>query len=406
MCKQPVFFSFFVFDSKTCARIGFHAPCAAVFLQIEFLLKMNSVKNTYWLLLLLVALVAGCASAPEKKGGEKHIYWPKPPAPPRFEYVTTFLSDESIRPESAEDRFRNALTAKRKKLRIFAKPFGIAAKNGVVVVTDTVLRQAFIFNLHRQKVFHLGKVGKVGVLSKPLGVDIDASGRIYVADVSARRVYVYDDFGMYLRTIGEFGELDRPVDVAVSADGQLVYVMDAGGIDSVRHRVVAYAAEGEAVKEFEFGRRGVGAGEFNLPTQVEVGPDGTVYVLDAGNFRVQAFSWKGKFLRAWGRAGRGFGEFARPRGMAVGGDGNIYVTDTMFRNVQVFNPKGELLLPIGGEQRVGDQPGVYSMPADVAVDERQNVYIVDQLFKKVEVLRRLDEREMQAIVAQRKAEKK
>jgi DNA-binding beta-propeller fold protein YncE len=364
--------------------------------------KMNSDKKFFWLLLLVFGLLAGCASSPEKKVIDSHIYWPKPPAPPRFEYVTTLLSDESIRSQSAEDRFLNLLRDKREKHVIFAKPFGVAARNGTVVVTDTVLRQAFIFNLRRQKVFQLGRVGKVGVLAKPLGVDIDASGRIYVADVSARRVYVYDDFGMYLRTIGEFGELDRPVDVAVSADGRLLYVMDAGGIDSTRHRVVAYAIEGEADKEFEFGRRGVGAGEFNLPTQVEVAPDGTVYVLDAGNFRVQAFSWDGKFLRAWGRAGRGFGDFARPRGMAVGGDGNIYVTDTMFRNVQVFNPKGELLLPIGGD-RVGDQPGAYNMPADVAIDERQNVYIVDQLFKKVEVLRRLDEQEMQAIVAQRKA---
>lgn len=365
---------------------------------------MNVLNKTAWLFVFVVAaLVSGCASAPEQKAEKERMYWPKPPAPPRYVYETTLVSDQSIRRETAEDRFRDALTGKKKEIQpLMIKPFGVAARNGLVVVTDTVQRVAIIFNLRRQKVYHFGKVGTEGVLAKPLGVAIDAKGRIYVADASAKKVFVYDDFGMYLHTVGEFGDLDRPVDVAVSPDGQMVYVMDAGGIDSTRHRVVVYAAEGEGEKEFEFGRRGIKPGEFNLPTQVEVAPDGTVYVLDAGNFRVQAFTAEGKFLRSWGRAGRSFGDLARPRGMAIDSDGNIYVSDTMFRNVQVFNSQGKLLLPIGGEL-LGNKPGGYGMPADIAVDDRQYVYVVDQLFTKVEVLRRLGEQEMQAIVAEREA---
>lgn len=281
---------------------------------------------------------------------------------------------------------------------MFEKPFGVAAKDGLVVVTDTILRLGYIFNLPRQKVYPLGSAGKDAKLTKPLGVAIGGDSQIYVADVSARKVIVYDAFGMYLQTLGGPDEFDRPTDVAVSPDGKQVYVIDAGGIDSRRHRVVVYSAEG--TKAFEFGRRGVRAGEFNLPTQIEVGPDGSVYVLDAGNFRIQVFTAEGQFLRAWGRAGRNYGEFARPRGLAVGGDGNIYVSDTAFRNVQVFNPKGELLLAIGG-RRVADKPGEYAMPAGVAVDELQHVYIVDQLYSKVEVLRRLSEKEMQEIAAKR-----
>lgn len=359
---------------------------------------MDSVKKITCLCLVALVLLAGCAAAPKKPEGDQHIYWPKAPVPPRFVYETTLRSDESIRPETAEDRFRKAMTGEKKLRQLFVKPFGVAAKDGLVVITDTILRQGFIFNLRRQKVFPLGKLGKEGVLAKPLGVAIGADSQIYVADVSAKKVIVYDAYGMYLRSIGEFGELDRPTDVAVSPDGKRVYVVDAGGIDSRRHRVVVYSAEGE--KLLEFGQRGLGAGEFNLPTQIEVAKDGTVYVLDAGNFRVQVFSADGKFQRAWGKAGRAFGDFARPRGLAVDGDGNVYVSDTAFRNVQIFNPKGELLLAIGGE-RLDDRPGELAMPADVAVDELRNVYIVDQVHKKVEVLHRLTEQEMQAIVARR-----
>ena len=362
-------------------------------------LQMNSRKTERWLCGLLMVWLGGCASVPQQSD-DPSIYWPKPPAAPRFVYVTTLVSDESIRKENTEDRFLKALTGtKEGGGRVFAKPFGVAAKDGVVVVTDTVLRQGFIFNLRRQKLYPLGRAGKKGLLSKPLGVAIGAGSQIYIADASAKKVIVYDAFGMYLRDIGDFGDLDRPVDVAVSPDGKQVYVMDAGGIDSNRHRVVVYSTEG--AKLFEFGRRGGGAGEFNLPTQVEIAPDGTVYVLDAGNFRVQVFSPDGQFQRAWGRVGRNFGDFARPRGLAVGEDGNIYVSDAAFRNVQVFNPKGELLLAIGGKQLL-DRPGELAMPADIAVDELQHVYIVDQVFKKVEVLRRLSQQEMEAIVAKRR----
>lgn len=41
------------------------------------------------------------------------------------------------------------------------------------------------------------------------------------------------------------------------------------------------------------------------------------------------------------------------------------------------------------------------MPAGVAVDELGHVYVVDQVHAKVDVLKRLSERQMQRIVAQR-----
>lgn len=277
----------------------------------------------------------------------KPIYWPKAPAAPRYVYVTTLRSEENIRPISSEDRFRKALTGRSEQSRVLGKPFAVAAKSGLVVVTDTILQRGFIFNLSRQKMYQFGFAGKAGVLTKPMGVAIGADSKIYVADVSARQVFVYDAFGMFVQAIGDAGEFDRPVGVALSPDGKRIYVVDAGGIDSQRHRVVIFDDKG--VKQGAFGRRGEGTGEFNLPTQVAVAPDGTVYVLDAGNFRVQAFTASGVVQRAWGKVGRGFGDFARPRGLAVDADGNVYVTDTAFRNIQVFNEKGQLLLAMGGE---------------------------------------------------------
>lgn len=357
------------------------------------LLKLIRLSFSVWLLALLI----GCA-ATEEKPIDGPIYWPKAPVEPRYKYVTTLRSDESVRPEDKKDKFRKMLSGSTEQKRVLGKPFDVAASKGLVVVTDTVVRRGFIFNLPRQKMYQFGHVGKKGVLTKPMGVAIGPDSQIFIVDVSAKKVFVYDDFGMFKFEFGAVGVFDRPVDVALSPDGQRVYVVDAGGIDSVRHRVVVYDNKG--VQQGAFGQRGKGAGEFNLPTQVAVAPDGTVYVLDAGNFRVQAFTAEGKFMRTWGQVGRGFGDFARPRGLAVGGDGNIYVTDAAFRNVQIFNPKGQLLLAIGDEA-IADQPGQYAIPAGVALDELGHIYIVDQAYAKVDVLKQLTEPEMRRIVAQR-----
>jgi hypothetical protein len=75
------------------------------------------------------------------------------------------------------------------------------------------------------------------------------------------------------------------------------------------------------------------------------------------------------------------------------------VSDGAFGNVQIFTHRGELLLAIGqGSRR--DLPGRYGVISGVAVDNSGRIYIVDQLFAKVEVIRRLSEKEGQALAAQ------
>ena len=130
-----------------------------------------------------------------------------------------------------------------------------------------------------------------------------------------------------------------------------------------------------------------------------MGPDGTLWVLDAGNFRVQAFDTEGVPLRAFGAVGTGLGQLARPRGLTVDRDGLVYVSDATFCNIQVFTPDGALLLAIGtrGER---DAPGRFLLPAKLAADETGRLYIIDQYFHKVEVVRRLSDDEGRRLQAQ------
>lgn len=339
-----------------------------------------------------VLLLTACA-APVKNF--QAPYWPPLPDRPRFRYELTLRSDADLTVKDATSRFKAMVTGQASDATItLLKPFDVAAEQGRIIISDTVARIVYLFDVPRRTVLVFGSWGQ-GKLGKPLGVAIDHRGNYYVADGSAKSVVVYNPDGHFQRRIGQPGELGKPVDVAVNADGSRIYVIDNGGLDTDQHRVVAYDAEGN--KLFTIGKRGGGEGEFNMPTHGAVGPDGTLYVLDAGNFRVQAFDKDGHFLRTWGKAGSGYGQFARPRGIAVDRDGNVYVSDARFGNVQIFNSQGQLLLPIG-HWSVEDKPGQYALMAGVAVDETGRIYVVDQRMQKLEVIERLTEAEGRAIM--------
>jgi DNA-binding beta-propeller fold protein YncE len=351
----------------------------------------------FFLVLSLALVVVACAPTPVKNNAEK-IYWPKPPEAPRFVYETSLRKADDIKVLTTQDKIKAALTGiSSPKKQALAKPYDIAARGGKVVVTDSVMRLALMFDVPRGKLYPFGKRDE-GVLKKPMGVAMDNRQWIYIADVSDKLVKVFDPLGLFIRRLGEKDMFSRPVDVAVSPSGDRVYVVDSGGISSDKHQVTIFDGEGHWLKTF--GRRGSAPGEFNLPVSATVAPDGTLYVLDAGNFRVQAFDREGVFLHTWGKVGRSLGDFARPRGIAVDRDGIIYVTDAAFRNIQVFNKSGQLLMPLGGAG-LEDKPGQFVLPAGIAIDETNRLYIVDQLLNKIEIIRRLTDPEVKALSAEK-----
>lgn len=334
--------------------------------------------------MLLCALLAGCASGPEVTDEPPPVtVWPAPPEPARYQYMATLQLSTDIERKSEQDRLQEALSGPKQGQPVLAKPFGVAAYGGRVYVTDTRVPGVTVFDLARGKTFRFG-FRREGELVKPAGVAAASDGMVYVADVKARRVIAYDGFGLYARDLGTPDDYVRPTGVAASPDGSRIYVVDLGGVETTRHRLLIFTKEGK--KLAEIGTRGSDDGEFNLPSGVAVAPDGTVYVLDAGNFRVQAFDADGRHLRSWGQVGNGLGQLSRPRGIAVDQRGFVYVTDANFGNLQVFDGEGRLLLPIGSLDE-SPAPGHYPLIAGVAVDDKGFVYLADQHFPKLEVLR-------------------
>lgn len=336
------------------------------------------------LLLPLIALLAGCGIQPASEDRSAlRVRWPSPPDEARFFYEATIRGNQDIEILNREQKLKLVLMGDTRPKIGMTKPFDVAASKGRFYVTDSLAGLVHAFDIPRRRYFQFG-YRREGTLQVPHGIDVDASGRIYIADSKARRVVIYDALGLYLGSVGSPQELDRPTGLAVSPSGNAIYVVDTGGIDSDRHRIVVFSPAGKVLSTI--GKRGKSPGEFNLPTDIEVDAEGNLYVLDSGNFRVQVIDSQHQVRLTFGSVGSGFGQFARPRGISLDAAGNIYVTDSSFANVQIFNVKGQLLLSMGNKHEE-DGPGRLALPAGIDVDETGRVYIIDQLFRKLEVIR-------------------
>jgi len=336
------------------------------------------------LVLIAIALLSACGGTKKVIEFDPPVY-PGPPEKPRFIYERTFRSSYDVKEITGMDRFKMAVTGQREASRGLAKPYGIAAYQGRVYVSDTVTRSVLMFDVPGKDFKVIGGDGP-GAITKPIGITVSRQGELYVADHTSKRVMVYTKDGEFLRAIGGSEYLRKPSGVAVSPDGSKLYIIDTGGIDNRKnHRMTIWDAQtGAFIKSV--GTRGTEPGNFNLALQVSTAPDGTVYIVDGGNFRVQAFDTNGNYLRSIGTIGRRGGQFSRPKGIGTDPEGNIYVVDTAFGNVQIFNPKGEFLLWVGNRGNTG-LPGEYMLPAGVTVDEDGRIYVVDQYYKKVDVYR-------------------
>jgi DNA-binding beta-propeller fold protein YncE len=123
----------------------------------------------------------------------------------------------------------------------------------------------------------------------------------------------------------------------------------------------------------------------NNPESAKFASDGTLYVADLKNDRIQTFNATGKFLTTWGKTGTGPGEFKTPAGIGIDKHDNIYVTEIGNDRVQVFDKTGKFITMWG---KKGSGNGEFGNLHGVIVDKETGlVYVADTGNNRIQVFR-------------------
>ncbi len=249
---------------------------------------------------------------------------------------------------------------------LFQTPTGIASDAaGNIYVSDTANGRIQKFSSAGTYLMSVGSAGVAnGRLNGARGVAVDSLGFIYSADMNNRRIQKFSSAGAYVTQWGPVlapngqptgSRYVAPVGVAVDSSGY-VYVADASG--NIIERCTNTG--GSAVV---WGSLGTGQGQFSAPSGVVAKPGGGIYVADSGNNRVETLSSAGAWLASWSGRGSGVGQLNSPADVA-GAAGQTFVADTGNNRIQIINASG---VTVGGFGSVGSGVGQLNAPRGIAV---------------------------------------
>ena len=207
--------------------------------------------------------------------------------------------------------------------------------------------------------------------NSPRGIALDTGGRIFVSDwwnqriirrtLPAGAITTWGKRGIR----GEAGSLNFQWAVAVQPGTGYVFVANRES-----HEIKVFSNDGS--KElFVWGKRSANLGDFTFPQGMTFAPDGTLWVADSGNSRIEQFKVdvagkKATFLKALGSKGTGVGQFDMPTGISVAADGTIWVADTKNSRIQAYKGgawRTPILKPSGATTKAFNTPwGVTAAP--------------------------------------------
>ena len=179
-------------------------------------------------------------------------------------------------------------------------------------------------------------------------VATDSQDRVYAFQRKDPPVVVFDRDGKFLSSWGN-GSFLFPHGIYIADD--IIYVTDR---DS--STCIMYTLDGKPIQML--GRHGVhsdtgcevpaqlvprAAGPFNYPSELVPSPSGDLYVSDGyRNARIHRFSGEGQLKQSWGQPGKTEpNEFHLPHSLLVDDEGTVFVCDRENHRIQVFSSDGE-----------------------------------------------------------------
>ena len=186
----------------------------------------------------------------------------------------------------------------------------------------------------------------VDILSGPHDLDLDESGKMYVADTHNGRAAIFAMQGLRGELVGSLSDrISGPEGILVHPNG-MIYVAGAWS-----NNVVAFR-DGQVIHEL----KGLSA-----PHDLELAPDGRIWLADAGNDRILLLNQSLEVVSEL--SGPPF-HFDGVRYLDVMPDGTLVAADKYSHTVKVIDAEGRLLAVLG-TGRSGKGEGVFRTPEGV-----------------------------------------
>ncbi|MCI0703345.1 MAG: peptidyl-alpha-hydroxyglycine alpha-amidating lyase family protein [Planctomycetia bacterium] len=234
---------------------------------------------------------------------------------------------------------------------------------------------------------------------RPHGITISPDDCVYCTDDQGHTIRKFSPDGKLLFTLGTPGKpsdtgatsidfrtikhvgppFHYPTNLAIAPGGDL-FVSDGYG----NARVHVFTPDGQLL--FSWGEPGSGRGQFRIPHGIAIDREGTVYVADRENSRIELFSPKGEFIAEWIN-------LARPCQVFIDRSGKFFVAELGYRagmwpgttaptsdptggRISIFDAKRNLIARWGGGENP-TEPGDFFAPHDICVDSRGDVYVAE-----------------------------
>ena len=161
------------------------------------------------------------------------------------------------------------------------------------------------------------------IFSSAHGLRVGLDNLIWITDRTGDQVFKFSSSGELLMTLGQKGvagsndshdALNGPSDVVIGTNGD-IFVSDG---ESPNTRVVKFSKDGKFIKYW--GTKGNAPGQFTIPHNITLDPQGRLWVCDRGNKRIQVFDQDGNFLEQ-------MTQFGTPSSVFIAKDGTVYVAD-------------------------------------------------------------------------------
>jgi DNA-binding beta-propeller fold protein YncE len=265
------------------------------------------------------------------------------------------------------------------RARVMGAPHQVTTDSMLrVIISDPELRAVHVFDPKGKTSFSIPG-GQGRRLHVPAGVAVDAEDNIYIADSEAGMVLVYNQYGQFVRYIGNIhGEnmYERPTGIAIDRKAGRLYVAD-----TPRNLVFVLDLQGNVLKRLGKDRHGHGSGEFLSPTQIAVSDHGIV-VLDAQGSRIHVLDSDGDNIRCYHLVVDPHPGVDRDNGLSVDPEGNIYISYVARSIIGAYKPDGT---PMGTFGQPGSRIGEFLAPKGLWVDANNRIYVSDTANARVQV---------------------